>query len=74
MLYPSCPKCGGKTYSLVDDEVPHGHEIVHVARHFPPLAILVGAVALIGAVGGAIYKRVPGGGEKKCEKCGHTFR
>jgi hypothetical protein len=55
MLFPKCPKCGGKVEAK-DTKVPGGHGTIHGARHVaekvPVLGIAVG-------VGILIYQRVP---------------
>ncbi len=72
MLYPKCPRCGGKSESVHEDEVPHGvaHAVHHAAKAFPIVAPLV--VTTVAAR--AVWKRVPGGGMKRCTACGHEFR
>ncbi len=78
MFYPKCPRCGGKTESIEPDTIEYanrhmGHEVQWQAMqgHPHPLmkALTVGIM-----VGRQIYKRVPGGGEKRCTDCHHTFR
>jgi hypothetical protein len=74
MLYPKCPKCGGKCFSLYDHiRIPGGRAIVNGVKGHPVAALIGAAIAGAMAVGEEIYKRVPGGGEKMCEKCGHKF-
>lgn len=77
MFYPSCPSCGGKSESR-EPSIQHSkHAFAHwlqqqaAANH--PHPYLKTALAL-GGVGYEVYKRVPGGGEKRCTNCGHTFR
>lgn len=76
MLHFPCPKCGGKVESAEDDTVRYGNS--HVKRlasgsmtgHGHPL---IGLVASAIAIGNFVYQRFPGGGRKRCTKCGHRF-
>ena len=78
MFYPACPVCGSKNVeSNEPDAFDRGNRgMAHWARgeasmgHPHPL---VKALSIAIMVGRQVYKRVPGGGEKRCE-CGHTFR
>ncbi|MES1985893.1 MAG: hypothetical protein V4461_13160 [Pseudomonadota bacterium] len=75
MFYPQCPKCGGATLSAESDGFERGTRGVgqllrHAAHQHPYLKM----AHLAAVAGRAIYKRVPGGGEKECTTCGHHFR
>jgi len=78
MFYPSCPKCGGETESAEPHGMDHaghgvGHYLHHQATMGHPHPYLKAAHLAI-TLGRQIYKRVPGGGEKRCKACGHRFR
>jgi hypothetical protein len=79
IFYPACPKCGGKTCSAESTnfeaankkfglalwwEAVHGH---------PHPYLKIARVAIV--VGRELYKRVPGGGTKRCKnvRCSHEF-
>jgi len=76
ILYPKCPRCGGKSKSAIEEPEWLGHAVhashhplTHAAKHNPLITVAVG----IGALGYAAYRRVPGGGKKQCESCYHQF-
>lgn len=76
MLYPKCPKCGGKSgpdseENNIDDR---SRKALHASRHmFNKVPLLhLGSIAY--SAGRQVYKRVPGGGGKRCEDCGHHFK
>jgi hypothetical protein len=77
MLYPKCPRCGGKAYSAEDNNIERANKVagrlLNVAAshgHRYPVLHLARAAVLVGREG---YKRIPGGGLKRCEY-GHEFR
>lgn len=74
MLYLPCPKCGGKVTTAesanidrTSAQVKHG---LHTAAFAHP--VLLAAVSVFSAAN-FIYRRIPGGGAKRCTKCGHHF-
>jgi hypothetical protein len=76
MLYPKCPLCGGKSTTDESDSIDYSNR--HVARfasgratghNHPALAMFSMALS----AGRFVYKRVPGGGKKRCTACGHRF-
>ena len=77
MLYPPC-SCGGTVVSAEPEHVEAGKR--HTRQWLQREALvghnhpLIKGVALAFMVGHEIYKRVPGGGEKRCTGCGRTFR
>lgn len=76
MLFPKCPRCGGKSETAENDTVTYGNRQVkrfaggHMTGHAHPL---IGLVATAVAVGNMVYQRIPGGGRKRCTSCGHEF-
>jgi NAD-dependent SIR2 family protein deacetylase len=78
MLMPKCPRCGSKTESIEPDTIEYGNR--HAGQYLRSQALqghnhpLLKAISVGVMVGRLIYKRVPGGGEKRCRDCGHTFR
>ncbi|MGA0546835.1 hypothetical protein ACO2Q1_16310 [Brevundimonas sp. VNH65] len=77
MFYPACAHCGGKTTSS-EPSTRHANYAFNqwlkqqaAANH--PHGYLKMAVLICNG-GNEIYKRLPGGGEKRCTNCGHTFR
>lgn len=78
MFYPSCPNCRSPSKSIEDDSVEYANRhakhqlgIMASSGHAHPL-LQLGTLAI--TAGRFIYKRVPGGGKKKCTRCGHEFR
>lgn len=78
MWMPKCPLCGGPTESIEPAGIDqtnrgmssHLHTQAMLGHPHPLLkAINIGI-----SVGRQVYKRVPGGGEKRCKNCGHEFR
>ena len=79
MFFPKCPRCGGKAeqselYDKTDMELQragsglrYGSRIGHAHPVMQAMVFAIGTSR-------AIYKRVPGLGEKKCKICGHKFR
>lgn len=76
MFYPKCPSCGGK---VVTDE-PNLRYAKHAfgqwlhqqaASNHPHPYLKLAVAACTG--GFEIYKRLPGGGAKRCTSCGHHF-
>jgi hypothetical protein len=74
MFYPKCPKCGGTTESAESSSFERGSQaagnILRSTAHRHPYLQMA---HLTVKVGREIYKRVPGGGEKQCQACGHRF-
>lgn len=76
MLFPKCPRCGGKSETAENDTVTYGNRQAkrfaggHMTGHAHPL---IGLVATAVAVGNMVYQRIPGGGRKRCTSCGHEF-
>jgi hypothetical protein len=76
MLYPKCPRCGGKSTTAENDTVSYANR--HMGRfarggmtgHSHPL---LGLVSVAISVGDFAYKRFPGGGKKRCTACSHEF-
>lgn len=76
-LFPACPRCGGETESTEPDTFEVGTrrmgqylQTQALEGHSHPVLKIV-RIGLI--VGRQIYKRVPGGGDKRCTACGHQF-
>lgn len=79
MFYPACPNCGSKNVeSNEPDTIEYGNRHMGHWAHQQALQghphPLIKAISVGIMVGRQIYKRVPGGGEKRCRDCGHTFR
>ncbi|RYM05719.1 hypothetical protein [Sphingobium cupriresistens] len=76
MFYPKCPQCGGKTTSAEPNNryAKHafGQWLQQQAAANYPHPYLKAAVGVVSA-GNEIYKRLPGGGLKRCKSCGHQF-
>lgn len=77
MFYPKCPVCGGATESVEPDQVDRQNMRTKfwlnsqaMSGHPHPL---LKAATLAVSVGRQIYKRFPGGGDKRCTSCGHRF-
>lgn len=78
ILYPKCPQCGGtcETDEPTDfDQSARGMGALlrsaAAAGHPHPY---MKAVQLAAVVGRQVYKRWPGGGQKRCTACSHSFR
>lgn len=78
MFYPACPKegCGGKSTSA-EPSIRAGKRVVdgwlqqQAAINHPHPYVKIGVSVLVGL--NEIYKRLPGGGRKRCTKCSHEF-
>lgn len=78
MLFPKCPKCGGKTESAEAGDLDQGirgasYGLRTQARLGHPHSFLQAGMLAV-SIGRQIYKRVPGGGLKRCTACAHEFR
>jgi len=80
MLFPPCPQCGSKVESAASDRFEQSSRgasrwlsVQRATGHRHPY---LHAATLAVVVGREIYKRVSGGGEKRCTAptCGHIFR
>ena len=74
IFYPACPKCGGATETAEPDDFERGARgagmLLRQASNAHPYLKIAHLAATLGR---EVYKRVPGGGEKVCTKCGHRF-
>jgi hypothetical protein len=76
MLYPKCPRCGGKSES---NESPPDWTKVRgppstVMRNAHPALKAIGLGLTVAKGGYEVWKRLPRvGGNKKCTICGHHF-
>ena len=78
MFYPRCPLsgCGGKSESNEPGLQYAKHAFTQwlgqqaAANHPHPY---VKAALFVGTSLYEVYKRVPGGGEKRCKSCGYIF-
>ncbi len=76
ILYPKCPICSGTSESAEPDDFERGSRAATImlrqAAHQHPYLKMVHLAAKAGR---EIYKRVPGGGQKRCSSpvCGHRF-
>lgn len=76
MLFPKCPRCGGKSESAEGNAVFHGNrqlkQFAHgsMTGHAHPL---LGLAATAISIGNFAWQRLPGCGRKRCTACGHEF-
>ncbi|EQB16941.1 hypothetical protein [Sphingobium lactosutens] len=73
ILYPKCPRCGGRSKSIEPENIDHANRSFgHAARGHHYLQLFGYGVT----AGRQVYKRIPGkfGGLKQCTDCGHEFR
>ena len=77
MFYPKCPKCGGTSESIEPDDIDRANMRTKFWTHTEAAAghshPWMKAFSTAITIGRQIYKRVPGGGAKRCTKCGHEF-
>lgn len=81
MFYPPCPKCNRNTVtsaqsahiSAAGRRAGNWLRGQQLAGHPHPA---MKAAYVITLLGNEVYKRVPGGGEKRCTnpECGHIFK
>lgn len=76
MFYPKCPVCGGATTSAETSTRYANHSFQgwlqqQAAAGHPHPYMKMGVSILMGA--SEVYKRLPGGGRKRCKSCGHEF-
>lgn len=79
MFYPKCPKCGSDSESIESDTLDYGNR--HTGQWLHSQAMgghshpWVKAASFAVSVGRQLYKRVPGGGAKRCTSpaCRHEF-
>jgi hypothetical protein len=78
MFYPKCPVCGSSSESIEPCDIDRGNRSASHALHVSAMQghphPVMKALSVGITIGRQIYKRVPGGGEKRCTSCGHTFR
>ena len=73
MLYPKCPKCGGKAESATIDPAWAKTRVPPSRGGEPPVVQLARLAFTAVKVGREAWKRIPGGGGKRCKECGHRF-
>lgn len=77
MFYPKCPRCGGPSTS---DEASLRYAKHAFAQWLQQQAAInhphpwMKMAVMAGAAGYEVWKRVPGGGTKRCTSCGHGFK
>lgn len=79
MLYPACPNCRSKNVeSNEPDAIDFANRSASQSNHSQAMTghphPWVRALTFAIMAGRQVYKRVPGGGEKRCTDCYHTFR
>ena len=79
MFYPNCPKCAGPVESAEPADFEKrsavGQRWLMAQRMTGHRHPYLQAAALAITAGRELYKRVPGGGAKRCTnpECGHRF-
>lgn len=79
MFYPKCPRCGSATESAESNSFELGKRGLDYWLHSQAMAghphPVLKAAGLAMTIGRQIYKRVPGGGAKRCTNpdCRHEF-
>jgi len=74
MFYPKCPICQGKSESSEASPAWTQTRVPPGVLSKAPTPMKVAGIGL-GVAKGAreVWKRVPGGGNKRCTVCGHHF-
>jgi hypothetical protein len=75
MFYPKCPKCGGESEpDFHEQEMDRRNRLgFHAGGNMARGHPLAQAALVALRVGREAYKRIPGGGGKRCKSCGHNF-